>query len=290
MKKLNVKWRPETTIKTGQDLQSLTSRGKIFKEINNMSIINMMTKRNGENPFNRCSKSGTQMTHNNRWENIKRMTSRYLIILIVLLSTNACSKEPDDMETLDARYAAQWDKPEYRAACTADEEDYLSVEEKEVYKYLNFVRINPLLFAQTYATGYDGDNGWSKGYAWDERKASLIDELLEMEPLPLVYPDSELYELASCFAYRGGQLGIVGHDRSSTGCSTGYHAECCHYGGAKNGLSIVMALLIDAGENNAALGHRRILLDGDYVKLGVSIQPHVSYKINAVLDFRENRN
>jgi hypothetical protein len=32
MKKLNVKWRPETTVKTGQDLQSRKSRGKIFKK------------------------------------------------------------------------------------------------------------------------------------------------------------------------------------------------------------------------------------------------------------------
>jgi hypothetical protein len=158
--------------------------------------------------------------------------------------------------------------------------------EKEVYRYLNLMRIDPPLFAKTYAKGFEGVQGYSKGYAWDERKASLIDELSEMAPVQLFYPDKRLFDLAHCFAYEGGKLGITGHDRSTTGCASpsGTWGECCQYG-FNNGLHIVMALLIDAGENNAALGHRRICTDGKYNRLGVAIQPNIKYGTNAVLDF-----
>jgi hypothetical protein len=220
------------------------------------------------------------------------MIRKAIYCLVVIVFICGCSPadeltedEPSTEEGLDARYQSQWDKEEYRVARTANAEDYLVQEEKDVFYYLNLMRINPPLFAQTYATGYDGDQGWSKGYAWDERKKSLIEQLLVMEPVPMLYPDAELYELARCFASESGKLGITGHDRSQTGCATGYNAECCSYGGLKSGLSIVMALLIDAGENNAELGHRRICVSGNYVRLGVAIQPHITYEFNAVLDF-----
>jgi hypothetical protein len=217
---------------------------------------------------------------------MKKLMLFELLFLMLIIS---CIKDGDEdisvKDGLDARYASQWDKPEYRAAKSADNETYLTQEEKDVFYYLNLSRINPPLFAQTYATGYDGDKGWSKGYAWDERKASLIVELSKMDPLAIIEPDKDLYEMALCFAYEGGQLGISGHDRSQTGCSGGYHAECCHYGGTQNGLSVVMSLLIDAGEGNSALGHRRICL-GDYTKMGVAVQPHKTYKFNVVLDFK----
>jgi hypothetical protein len=187
-------------------------------------------------------------------------------------------------EMLDKEYASEWNKPEYEQAHTAKNETYLTKEEKEVFYYLNLVRLNPSLFAETYATTYK-----NYGYDWDERKASLLEELSAMEPLGLIYPDTEMYELARCFAYEGGKLGITGHDRSQTTCTQGYNAECCRYDSdtrAKNGLFIIMELLIDAGEDNAALGHRRILLSNSYGGMGVSIQPHKSYDFNAVLDFK----
>ena len=189
-------------------------------------------------------------------------------------------------EQLDKRYAAEWNKSVYQQAKTAKGTDYLTDVEKEVYYYLNLVRLNPALFARTYATGFEGDKGWSHGYAWDERKKSLIQTLSGMTAIGLIYPDEALFQTAHCFAYEGGKLGLVGHDRSQTSCAVDYHAECCTYGGAKNGLSIIMSFLIDAGENNAELGHRRILLDSRYDKLGAAIQPHSSYGIISVLDFK----
>jgi hypothetical protein len=137
----------------------------------------------------------------------------------------------------------------------------------------------------TVGTGYDGNKGWSNDSTWTERKESLIVDLMTMNPLPLLCPDVKLYEIARCFAAEGGKAGIRGHYRTQTGCTTGYDAECCHYGGVKNGLSTVMTLPVDFGKSNAAPGHRKICFTSDFVKLGVSIQPHVRYKFNAVLDF-----
>ncbi|MDR1814894.1 MAG: hypothetical protein LBR18_08630 [Tannerella sp.] len=200
--------------------------------------------------------------------------------VIVALLLCACSLFPEEVSTQD-----EWREEEYRLAGTAKDIDYLSDKEKEVYYYINLARINPPLFARTFAKEYDGEPGYLKGYAWDARKATLLDELKAMKPLPVLMPDSALYASALCFAREGGRLGIVGHGRDQTGCTVEYSAECCHYGGSQNGLSVVMSLLIDAGENNGALGHRRILLNDSYIKLGVSIQPHALYGSNTVLDF-----
>jgi hypothetical protein len=218
-----------------------------------------------------------------------KTSKRLLLIFICLTAFGSCSKctsGDGGLSTKDdphAKYRTSWES--YReAANTAVNELGLSVKEREVFYYLNLARINPRLFAETYAADY-----WSyvKGYAWNERKQSLIGELKSMAPLSPVMPDRAMQELASCFAYESGQRGISGHDRSETGCNDGYNAECCLYGGAQNGLSVVMDLLIDAGENNAALGHRRICLRNESYGMGVAIRPHTQYGFNAVLDFRK---
>ncbi|MDR2064690.1 MAG: hypothetical protein LBP85_03135, partial [Prevotellaceae bacterium] len=158
-------------------------------------------------------------------------------------------------------------------------------EEKAVVYYLNYARINPRQFCEKYVKPHAP---WYKGYAFDERKESLIETLNTMTPIlgGEIKPDENLYELAQCFAAKSGELGITGHDRSATQCTylTGTWGECCDYGHA-GGLEIVLSLLIDAGENNAALGHRKICLDPAYTKIGVSMQPHRNYGNIAVLDF-----
>ena len=220
-----------------------------------------------------------------------RTCKRVLLIYVCLTALVSCGKDTwssedkkPTKEDLDAKYRSSW--ASYReTATTAVNETYMSAVEKEVFYYLNLARINPPLFAETYASGYDGDNGWLKGYAWDERKLSLIEELKAMAPLVPIVPDTAMHELASCFAHESGRRGITGHDRTGTGCSDGYDAECCGYGGEQNGLSVIMSLLIDAGENNAALGHRRICLRDVSYGMGVAIRPHTQYEFNAVLDF-----
>lgn len=185
----------------------------------------------------------------------------------------------------DKKFESQWSLQERERANSAKDVAYLSEEEKEVYYYLNLARINPSLFGRTYAKAFDGTIGYTKGYAFDERKESLLQELAQMDSLPVLKPSELLFESADCFATEGGKQGIVGHDRSSTGCAKLNVAECCHYGGCYTGLGIVMSLLVDAGEKNESLGHRRICLSNSYNFLGVAIRKHKKYEKTAVLDF-----
>jgi len=160
------------------------------------------------------------------------------------------------------------------------EYEYLTTEERAVFYYLNFARTDPKRFVEKCVMKDKQYN-----YYYPERKESLIETLKEMEPVGEILPDKDLYLMAYCYAKKGGELGIRGHDRSQTGCEKGYYGECCSYG-HQSGLEIVMQLLVDPGENNAALGHRKMCLGKSYSKLGVSIQPHKEHSFHAVLDFK----
>ncbi|MCX6268067.1 MAG: CAP domain-containing protein [Bacteroidetes bacterium] len=166
-----------------------------------------------------------------------------------------------------------WNRPEYVIANSAQNEDYLTQEEKMVYYYLNLVRLNPALFAKTYL----GDLRHSKGY-YEE---SLWMELQTLKPLPVLKPNRKLFESAQCHATQSGMTGYIGHDR--TKCAAYFAGECCHYG-PSDPMEVVRGLLID--HDVSSLGHRKTCLNPRYTELGVSIQPHKSYIRNAVLDFR----
>lgn len=166
-----------------------------------------------------------------------------------------------------------WNEEKYKEANTAENEDYLTQLEKDVFYYLNLVRMNPPLFADTYLLKHAGQPN-------DEYEISLYDELKSMEPLPCLKPNKLCWESAKCHAISAGEKGYVGHDRD--GCNSYFWGECCQYGPSEP-LLILLQLLIDAGV--PSLGHRRICL-GSYSELGVSIQPHQVYGSNAVLDFR----
>ncbi|MBQ8096199.1 MAG: hypothetical protein IJ243_03835 [Prevotella sp.] len=192
--------------------------------------------------------------------------------------------------SLDAEFAGRWSAEELSKANTAASATYLSKVEKEVFFYLNLARMNPSLFAETYARSYSGILGWNNGYAFDERKQSLIAELQKMSPLPVLSPNEVLFGSADCYATNGGNMGVTGHDRTDTGCSENPGlAECAAFGGYVTGLSVVMELLIDSGENNAALGHRRILLNGNYEWLGVAVRAHKDFYFMVVMDL-DSRN
>lgn len=192
------------------------------------------------------------------------------------------------LKALDEKFASEWTADERAAASNASSLKYLNEVEKEVFFYLNLMRTDPPRFARTYAAEYNGDTGWEKGYAFDERKQNLLEELKELEPLPLLNPDGGLYDSADCFATQGGALGVIGHDRTGTTCEAidPAMAECCDFGNCATGFAVVMHFLIDAGETNGRLGHRRILLDGRLVRMGVAVRDHITYQKIAVLDFK----
>ena len=164
-----------------------------------------------------------------------------------------------------------WNKPKYLAANTARDEDYLTYEEKKVFYYLNLMRMNPGLFAATYLHALKG----SKNYY----ESTLLRDLKRLSPKPILVPDLKLFESAKCHAVESGRTGYVGHNRKK--CAEYFVGECCHYGDAE-ALDIVIYLLIDKGVES--LGHRQICMM-DFNRLGVSIQPHKSFNVNAVLDF-----
>ena len=227
---------------------------------------------------------------------------KYLMLVLLLgLGCVACDSSDDEddgpvmtneeidraaLKDLDAKFASQWTAAERQQANSAASASYLSASEKELFYYLNLMRLNPASFAETYAKAYTGDRGWTNGYAFDERKASLLAELAALAPLPVLQPSEELYDAADCYATSAGPLGLTGHDRTATGCAENPGlAECCDFGSCYSGYAIVMHLLIDAGETNAGLGHRRILLNDLYTRMGVAIRPHATYQRMAVLDF-----
>jgi hypothetical protein len=166
-----------------------------------------------------------------------------------------------------------WNNEKYAEENSAANEDYLTQQEKEVSYYLNLVRMNPSLFAETYMLKH-------AGHPDDEYETSLYEELKLMEPLPCLKPNKLCWESANCHAVISGKDGYIGHDRKN--CSSYFWGECCQYG-PSDPLAIILQLLIDRGVES--FGHRRICL-GLFNELGVSIQPHSVYGSNAVLDFR----
>lgn len=203
------------------------------------------------------------------------MTRLYAFIFFILpgfLPILAVSQDYNSIAIKTSVDFSPWDDPKYLAANSAKDEDYLAEEEKQVFYYLNLVRMNPKLFADTYLKHLKNSD--------DDYESSLYTELQALKPFPVLQPNRELYESARCHAIECGERGYIGHERFK--CKEYFMGECCYYG-ETDALGIITALLIDQGIES--LGHRRICL-GDYTELGVSIQPHKTYDENCVLDFR----
>lgn len=197
------------------------------------------------------------------------------------------------MQELDDRYKSDWDKPEYAIARTADKEPYLGDMEKKICYYMNLVRMNPRLFAATYATGYKGANGYANNRGFDENEESLIKELAGRNRMPLLYPSRRLYNYAHCQAAAIGSSGEVSdpHNRERTGCIIeGAYAENIGFGGI-NALDVVMGWLNDAGNamGRNQLGHRTNCLNPVYDSIGISVHNHSVYEKCMVMDLSGQR-
>ncbi len=166
--------------------------------------------------------------------------------------------------------AADWSAPKYQAARTADKSEWQTQEEKDVFFYVNLARMFPKEFAEKYVKEHIQTSAYHR---------SLYQTLYKTPAMKPFQPSKELYTFAECFAKEAGKKGYVGHKR--TKCADGSFAECCSYG-ADDPLDVVMNLLVD--DKTPSLGHRKILLDAGYTKMGVSTQPHKTYSTNTVLD------
>jgi uncharacterized protein YkwD len=176
-----------------------------------------------------------------------------------------------------------WDPAVLKKANTARDAEYLSKEEKAVIYYLNLVRLDPKLFAETYLKKYLDSTGDNNTYT-----KSLIKTLPLVKPMDVLMPGQELCSFSKAYAIKSGKENTVGHGNFNQRIKViknqynGYLAENCDYGN-KKAFDIVMSLLID--EDIPSLGHRKNILNPKYRFVGVSIKPHKGYEWNCVIDF-----
>ena len=182
-----------------------------------------------------------------------------------------------------ASYSIEWNKPEYLLCNTASKVTYMSEKEKTVIYVINLVRAYPVLFAKTVLAQYPALSGKDELTKDQYYYQSLLTTLLTMDTLPLLTDNEKCYQSAACHAMLSGKTGYIGHNRNSAECENKkyFFGECCDYGN-DDPVEIILSLLID--KDVPSLGHRKILL-GKYNSAGVSIQPHKTYRFNAVLDF-----
>ena len=194
-----------------------------------------------------------------------------LTTFVIITLFGFLPKEAESQDKHPVDFSA-WNVPKYIEANSAQNEDYLTDEEKKVYYYLNLVRMNPNLFAETYL--------FHIKISKDRYESTLYLQLRKLKPLPVLKPNRDLYESAKCHAIESGDRGYSGHRRLK--CKEYFMGECCYYGNS-DALTIVLELLIDQGISS--MDHRKICLS-PYTQLGISIQPHKDYGKNTVLDFK----
>jgi hypothetical protein len=193
------------------------------------------------------------------------MKQLFLIILFSLCA-NICA-------------AQQWTVKDFESANTAKNIKVLTQEEKEVIRYINLARLFPKKFASIELKKAIAE----ELYKETEYTRSLQQTLNNMKPVNALTFDQGMYQLANCFAIESGKSGSYGHHRVN--CVDGFDAECCSYD-CQTGLTVTLQLLID--QEVPSLGHRKICLDDEFVKVGVSIKPHSYYNYCCVLDFKRN--
>ena len=180
-------------------------------------------------------------------------------------------------------YSKEWDKAEYLVCNTAANANYMTAEEKKLICILNMARMNPQLFCSTVVKKYPTSTGQTSLLNTSYYK-SLVKTMNSMKKMGLLQPDMTCYTSAQCHAATSGSTGYTGHERQTDSClnKRSFNGECCDYG-HDQALDILMSLLID--NNVPSLGHRTICLYA-YKTLGVSIQPHITWRHIAVMDFR----
>jgi len=187
-----------------------------------------------------------------------------------------------DSTTPLSKFSKEWSHPKYVGCNTAKYSSFLTQKEKQVIFILNLARTNPLHFLNSVVKRYPEISG-KPNMVNSSYYKSLLVFLQTQSQLPILQPENILFESARCHAINSGKIGYEGHDRQSENCKKveKFLGECCFYG-ADDPFKIVMELMID--EDVPSLGHREIFFT-PYTQIGVSIQPHVRYRWNSVLDF-----
>lgn len=176
-----------------------------------------------------------------------------------------------------------WDGQDLRKANSARDIKEMSVQEKKVVFYINLVRMDGKLFAETYLKDYMDDVRIPKNKYY----RSLISTLKEQEKINLLTPKDDLIDEAIKHSKEMGRSGKKGH-RSADAKSFSERMEKfksnytkikeSNQYGYPDALSIVIDLLID--DDQESLRHRKMLLDPELKFIGVGIRNHKKYQIN----------
>ena len=205
--------------------------------------------------------------------------------------------------TVNAQSATGWTKEELRMANTAGNADYLTGEEKDMIIYMNLARMDGERFFNTFLQDFiEVHNEQMKQYSNYEKVKidrndryykSLKNDLKNVKLLPVFWPDEALSQVAKQHARDLGRNNFAKHNSSDGRTpvqrigkiypkrSSGENLAF----GFSSGLGNVCLLLIDKGVPD--LGHRKLILNTSLQlnTVGVSIQPHKTYRYCAVIDF-----
>lgn len=180
-----------------------------------------------------------------------------------------------------AACAQGWTDDELRRANTAAGVKSMTVEEREVVKYINLARLYPQKFAEVEVADYYGEEKTGYRVRLSNDRLTLIAELMTMTPRePLTYSKA-MQDEARCLVAEQRDNGEVGHERHK--CKGTHGGECCGYGHVA-GRAIALQLLIDDGVEG--VGHRANLLNAGFGTIGVATDNHPTYDFGTVVDLQ----
>lgn len=203
-----------------------------------------------------------------------KRNSQIILVLILCLGAYTTQAQTSDLDLLDYFLPSEIDDSN-----TAKTIDYHTPEERKVYLYTNLARKYPKKFDELFRD-FAIASGKEEKLATNSYYSTLSKELQTKDPVEIVHPDVEMFELAKCWAIESGENGLVGHDRVK--CVKGYAAENCAYG-YPSAQNTVMQLLIDDGISS--LGHRKNIFHVEMRGLGVAIRPHRDIEVGTVQNF-----
>jgi len=203
------------------------------------------------------------------------MLKTYCFILLIALTFNGAGQSNID-------WTAGWDNKTLNQARNLTSSTMNEVE-KNVLFYCNLARMKPKLFLTTTLPLYVEVRGVKNS----SYLSSLKRFLKKSKKLPPFVANDSLHKVAEIHAVRSGKKGTTGHQNYSkrfnyVGDVFPTNGENCDYGNPK-AIDIVFSWLIDEGIAN--LGHRKNVFDKEFSHAAVSIAPHKSYQVNAVMTF-----
>lgn len=204
-----------------------------------------------------------------------------VVVTTVENESTTTNKPTTSTSTPKATYSISdvWTADEMKKANTAQNANYLTLEEKNVILYMNLARLYPKKYAEQEVVNAKGYEDYIKEHTTSDYAKTLVQTLKTMKPLPAYQVSRPMYDFAKCFAIESGKNGTTGHDRKT--CKGGKYSENCSYG-SNTGREIVLLWLIDKGIVN--LAHRKNCLSAEHTAAGCSIQPHKKMRHCCVID------